>query len=79
MCIQQTADYSPPNCASSVWYGHWPADYLTDRCTHVEQSLADRGDREELVDKKLGGVHSKDNRLQPYEVCLQLLIWALAR
>ena len=31
----------------------------------MEQSLADRGDGEELVDNKLGGVHSTDNRLQP--------------
>ena len=39
--------------------------YLTDRCTDVEQSLADRGDGEELVNNKFGGVYSTDNRYSP--------------
>ena len=51
---------------------------LTDRCTHVEQSLEDRGDEEELVDNKLGCVDSMDNQIHPYQVFLQLLIWAPA-
>ena len=37
--------------------------------------FTDRGDGEELIDTKLGVVHSTDNRLQPSKVCLQLLIW----
>ena len=37
----------------------------------MKQSLADRGDVEELVDAKLGGVHSTDSRLQPSQECLQ--------
>ena len=67
VCIQRTADYSPPNYAASVRYGQWPADYAvnsksrTDRCTRVEESLADRGDGEELTDTNLGGVHSTDS------------------
>ena len=40
--------------------------------------FADRSDGEVVVDNKLGGAHSTDNRLQPSQLCLQLLIWALA-
>ena len=39
----------------------------------MEQSLADIDDGEELIDTKLGGVHFTDNRLQPSQLCLQLL------
>ena len=31
----------------------------------MEQSLADRGDREELIDTKVGGVHLTDEDLWP--------------
>ena len=31
----------------------------------MEQSLKDRGDGKEVIDTKLGGVHSTDSRLQP--------------
>ena len=44
----------------------------------MKQSLAYRGDGEELIDTKLGGVHSTDSRLQPSHLCLLLLICALA-
>ena len=44
----------------------------------MEQSLADRCDGDELIDTKLGGVLSTDNRLQPSKAILQCLIWALA-
>ena len=48
------------------------------RCTHMEQSLADSGDGEESIHTKPGSVHFMDNRLQPSQLCLQLLIWALS-
>ena len=38
----------------------------------MEQSLGDRSDEEEVVNTKLGGVHSTDYRLQPSKLCLQL-------
>ena len=44
----------------------------------MKQSLANRSDGEELIDTNLGGVHSTDSRLQPSQLCLQLIIWALA-
>ena len=44
----------------------------------MKQSLADRGDGEELIYTKLGDVYLTDSRLQPSQVCLQLMIWALA-
>ena len=44
----------------------------------MEQGLADSGDGEELIDTNVGGVHSTDSLLQPCQVCLQLLMWALA-
>ena len=44
----------------------------------MKQSLADRGDGEELIDTKLGGVHSTDSQLQLSNLFLQLMIWALA-
>ena len=34
-------------------------------CTLIEQSLADKGDLEELIDTKVGGVHSTDNEQRP--------------
>ena len=43
----------------------------TDQCTLMEQRLADRGDGEELVDTKVGGVYSTDSQLQPYA----LTVW----
>ena len=36
----------------------------------MEQSLADRGDGEELIETKVGGVHSTDSRLRPSSVPL---------
>ena len=63
-----------------IW--HWPAEFaaklLTHRCTHMEQSLEDKGDGEELMDSKLWGVLSTEDRLQLSQISLQLLIWALA-
>ena len=44
--------------------------------TH-ETKFTDRGDGEELIDTKLGGVHLTDIRLQLSQLCLQLMIWAL--
>ena len=38
------------------------SNYWTDRCTLMEQSLADRGDGKEMIDTKVGGVHSTDSR-----------------
>ena len=32
----------------------------------------------ELIDIKLGGVHSTDSRLLPFKAIIQCLIWALA-
>ena len=43
-----------------------------DRWTLMEQSLADRSDAEEVVDTKLGGVHSMDNQLQ-LSLCCKFL------
>ena len=37
----------------------------------MEQSLADKGDGEELIDTKVGEVHSTDCRLQPFPNMLQ--------
>ena len=37
----------------------------TNQWTHMEQSLADRGDGEDLIDTKVLGVHTTDNKLQP--------------
>ena len=39
-----------------------------DRCTLVEHSLSDRGDGEEQIDTKAGGVHSTESRLQPSQL-----------
>ena len=64
VCIRQTAGNSPPKYASSVWYGQNPAEWA-DWYTLVEQSLSDRGEGEELLDSKVGGVHSTDSRLRP--------------
>ena len=65
-CIRRTTICSPPKYAYSFIYGHWPADFAgSDRWTHMEQSLADKGEGEELIDTRLGCVHSTDNRLQP--------------
>ena len=39
----------------------------------MEQSLADRGDGEELIESKVGGVHSMVMMVReqrPYQVCL---------
>ena len=36
------------------------SNFLTDRCTLMEQSLEDREDGVELIDTKVGGVHSTD-------------------
>ena len=44
----------------------------------MKQNLADRGDGEEVIDIKLGGVHLTDSRLQPSQLCFQLMIWVLA-
>ena len=46
-----------------------------DQCTHMEESLPDCDDGEELIDTKFGGVRSMNHRLQPSKLCLQLLIW----
>ena len=46
---------------------------------NIDKSLIDRGDGEELINTKLGGVHSTDSRLQPTQVCLQRIRWTLAR
>ena len=50
----------------------WPAaDSLwTDQCTLMEQSLADKGDRGELIDSKVGGVHSTVKDLRPSQIWL---------
>ena len=43
----------------------------------MEQSLADRGDGEQQIDTKVGGVHSMDCRIQSSQLCdigLSLLI-----
>ena len=49
---------------------------LTDRGTLME--LEDGGDREDLIDVKVGGVHNTDSRLRPSQICLENVIWALA-
>ena len=36
----------------------------------MEQRLTDRGNGEELIDTKVEGVHSTDNRPLPSQVCL---------
>ena len=46
------------------------SNFSTGRCTLLEQSLAYRGDGEEMTDTKVGGVHSTDSRLQPSKVSL---------
>ena len=44
----------------------------------MEQSLADRGDGEELMDTKVVGVHTTDSRLQSSQLCLYcVVLWAL--
>ena len=43
----------------------------------MEQSLAEGGDGEELVDTKFGGVHYKDKDLRSSPLCLKCNIWAL--
>ena len=48
-----------------------------DRCTHMEQSLAETGDGEELIDTKTVGVQQTDSKLPPAQLCLKRLIWAL--
>ena len=40
-----------------------------DQSTLMEQRLADRGDEEELIEAKFGGVHSTDSRLVPSKLC----------
>ena len=79
MCIWRTADNSPPNYASSLSYGmimRQISKSSTSRCTLMELSLADRGDGEELIDTKIGGVHLTDSWQQPSKVCLKPDIWA---
>ena len=44
----------------------------------MEQSLADRDDGEDLIEAKVGGVHSTDSQLQPSQVYLYFVIWELA-
>ena len=44
----------------------------------MEESLADRGDGEELIDTKDGDVHSTDSQLQSSQVRLYCVIWTLA-
>ena len=44
----------------------------------MKHSLPDIGDGEELIDLKLGGVHSRDSQQYPFQVCLQLMLWVLA-
>ena len=46
------------------------SNFWTDRCTLMEQSLADRVYEEELIDTKGWGVHSTDSLQQPYQLCL---------
>ena len=71
----RTVDCSPPKYAYYVIYMDltplimlWNSKFWTDRCTLMEESLADRGDREELVDTKVGGLHSTDSRVKPSHV-----------
>ena len=42
------------------------------------QSLADRGDGEELIDTNVGGVHATDKDLRPSKLCFLHRKWALA-
>ena len=49
-----------------------------DRWTLMEQSLADIGDGEQLIDTKVGGMDSTDSQLRPSKVCLMRVIWAYA-
>ena len=44
----------------------------------MEQSLADTGDGEELIETKVGGVNSMDSPLQPSQVCLYSVKSAIA-
>ena len=44
------------------------SNFWTDRCTLMEQSLSDRVDGEELIDTKVGGVHSTDSWWHPSQV-----------
>ena len=46
------------------------SNFGTDRLTLMELSLADRGDRKELIDTKVGGVRSTYSQLQPSKLCL---------
>ena len=63
---------------SSLVIVRWNSKSWTDRCTLMEQSLADRGDGENLIYSKPRGVHSTDSRLHPSQLCLKRMIWALA-
>ena len=51
----------------------------TDRCTLMEQSLADRNDGEKLIDTKIGDVHSMDSRLRPSKLCLWYDCWVIGK
>ena len=44
----------------------------------MEESLADGGDGEELIDTKVGDVHSTDSQLQSSKVGIYCVIWTLA-
>ena len=44
----------------------------------MEESLADRGDGEELIDAKVWFVLPTDKDLRPSQACLYCVIWALA-
>ena len=73
--IRRTKTYGPLKYASSIGMGislmamQWNSNSWTDRCTHMGQSLADRGDGEELIDTKVGSVYTKNKDLQPSKVC----------
>ena len=36
-----------------------------DRCTRMKQSLTDSDEGEELIDTKVGGVHTTGSQLEP--------------
>ena len=50
------------------------SNYWMDRCTLMEQSLADGGDGEEQIDTKAGGVYSTYSRQKPSKICLYCVI-----
>ena len=43
----------------------------------MEQSLADKGDGEQLIETKVVGVQSTYSQLRPSQLCLYCVIWTL--